>query len=186
MLPARAVLALVAVAVAGCGSPAPPSATRYPPFKAPANQPAALAALQDQAHQLLPGGVPAFQKRMAELEGYPVVINKWASWCGPCAAEFPYFAGVAQEYAGKVAFLGIDSQDSEEAAAAFLESHPVPFPSYSDPDTRVAQALKSAPTWPSTTFYDAEGDFVYTKQGGYATQDLLAQDIDRYALGNDR
>ena len=159
---------------------------QYPPFKAPAGQPKALAALQDESHQLLPGGVAAFQKQMADVKGHPVVINKWASWCGPCAAEFPFFAGAAQEYAGKVAFLGIDSQDSEDAASDFLDSHPVPFPSYSDPDTRIAQALKSAPTWPSTTFYDADGEFVYTKQGGYASQELLAQDIERYALGSHR
>jgi thiol-disulfide isomerase/thioredoxin len=177
---------MLALAIVGCGAAAAPNAADYPPFKPPAGQPRALVALQDQAHQILPGGLPAFQKRLAALKGYPVVVNKWASWCGPCAAEFPYFAQVAQKDAGQVAFMGVDSMDDSAAAATFLDSHPVPFPSYSDPDTKISQDLKSGVAWPSTSFYDANGKFQYTKQGAYANEQLLVQDIERYALGNDR
>ena len=52
-----------------------------------AGSPAPLAALHAQADELLPGGAGALRARLASLHGYPVVINKWASWCTPCQAE---------------------------------------------------------------------------------------------------
>ena len=72
------------------------------------------------------------------LRGYPVVVNVWASWCGPCRFEFPHFQRAAAAYGKRVAFLGIDSQDSDDAAATFLREEPVPYPSYTDPDEEIA------------------------------------------------
>ena len=54
-----------------------------------AGAPAPLAALHEQSAQLLEGGPRAFRKRLAALKGYPVVVNKWASWGGPCPTELP-------------------------------------------------------------------------------------------------
>ena len=59
--------------------------------------PPELAALHTQANQLLDGGLKAFNARMDTLKGTPIVINKWASWCRPCLAEFPIFQQVATE-----------------------------------------------------------------------------------------
>jgi len=176
-------LLVIAVSTAtGCGKPAQEAAS-YPPFQPPVNQPAALAAVQDQANELLEGGVPAYTDQIEKLKGHPIVVNKWASWCGPCAAEFPHFAGAAQDYAGEVAFLGVDSMDSTESATAFLETHPVPYPSFIDDDARIAQELRAVAAFPATAFYDSNGVVTYLKQGGYATKELLEDDIDRYALG---
>ncbi|MDP9377323.1 MAG: TlpA family protein disulfide reductase, partial [Actinomycetota bacterium] len=57
-------------------------------------------------------------------------MNQWASWCGPCRYEFPFFATLARRYEGEVAFLGVNSQDSREPALKFLKRQPVPFPHF--------------------------------------------------------
>ena len=62
------------------------------------------------------------------LKGTPIVINKWASWCHPCLAEFPIFQQVATERGKSVAFVGINGSDSTDPAKAFLAEHPVPVP----------------------------------------------------------
>jgi thiol-disulfide isomerase/thioredoxin len=159
------------------------TAPQAPAFEAPKNQPEALASLQQQAGDLLEGGAAAFERRLTDLRGHPIVVNKWASWCGPCAHEFPFFGAQARERAGEVAFIGVDSMDSPSAAEDFLERHPVPFPSYVDPDSAIAQRLDAVAAFPATAFYDRRGELAYLKQGGYASEDLLAADIDRYALG---
>ena len=94
--------------------------------------------------ELLDGGVPAFEKRLAALKGTPVVINKWASWCDPCRAEFPVFQQLATERGREIAFLGVNSGDSTQPARDFLAEYPVPFPSYLDPDEKIAQGDQGA------------------------------------------
>ncbi len=144
--------------------------------------PPELRALRDEANQLLEGGPDAFGERLAELEGTPVVVNKWASWCGPCRFEFPFFQSQADERAGEVAFLGVDSDDTEEAAETFLRELPLPYPSYLDPGQEIAdEFLDNAREFPATGFYDSEGELAYVHLGGYPDEATLAADIDRYA-----
>jgi cytochrome c biogenesis protein CcmG/thiol:disulfide interchange protein DsbE len=140
--------------------------------------PAPLASLHAQSNQLLGGGRDAFAKRLRELRGHPVVINKWASWCGPCRAEFPILQDVATERGREVAFLGVDARDKRPAAADFLSRFPLPFPSYEDPDEKIARAIKAPANFPVTLFLDATGKPVFIHQGGYRTRDELAADID--------
>ncbi|MGI9021230.1 MAG: TlpA family protein disulfide reductase [Solirubrobacterales bacterium] len=141
-----------------------------------------LRELRAQANQLLGGGVAAFSERLDELDGTPVVVNKWASWCGPCRFEFPFFQAQAQERGAEVAFLGIDSNDSEEAAATFLKELPLPYPSYLDPDQELAnEFLDNAREFPATGFYDSDGKLAYVHLGGYPDEETLAADIDKYA-----
>jgi len=143
--------------------------------------PPALAALHDQANEFLDGGAEAFEERLAELEGYPVVVNKWASWCGPCRAEFPIFQKVAAERGTKVAFVGVNSLDSDAEASKFASEFPVSYPHYRDPDQEVAKVFKGNAGFPTTAFYDRRGELVIAKQGGYATEQKLIEDIERYA-----
>ena len=143
--------------------------------------PPALASIRAQANQLLDGGTNAFEARLEQLRGTPVVVNKWASWCGPCRLEFPHFQSQAQRRGREIAFLGVDANDSDDAARIFLEQLPLPYPSYADPDSEIAELIGAPRNFPSTAFYDRSGELVYTFQGVYSSEEQLAADIERYA-----
>lgn len=173
----------VAIAIAaGCGSDEPETTASAPAAcKAPLDARAALEKLHAQPNEILDCGTSGFKRQLEALKGYPVVVNKWASWCGPCRFEFPFFRRLAQRYSQKIAFLGIDSEDSKSDAREFLEEFPVPYPSYFDPDSKVAAVFRGERVFPASAFYDSKGELVFTKQGGYASEAALADDIDRYA-----
>lgn len=179
-------LALLALLASGCGSSEGGNyGGKHPDYgRALAGAPAPLAALYTQANDLLSGGTDAYEKRIAGLKGYPVVANVWASWCGPCRFEFPVLQKLSARYGKRVAFLGIDSQDSDDAASTFLEEAPVPYPSYTDPDKKIADSLNATLGLPDTAFYDRTGELVYLKQGPYAHESELEADVRRYALGS--
>jgi cytochrome c biogenesis protein CcmG/thiol:disulfide interchange protein DsbE len=142
--------------------------------------PAPLAALHEQSNALLEGGTNAFDRRLTQLEGYPVVINKWASWCRPCRAEFPIFQQVATERGKEIAFLGLNAGDKRPAAEDFLAERPLPYPSYEDPDEDIARELEAAKFFPMTMFVDATGNTAFIKAGEYTSRAELEADIDRY------
>jgi cytochrome c biogenesis protein CcmG/thiol:disulfide interchange protein DsbE len=173
-------LALAAF-VAGCGSSGGGSSTHPDYGEALSGAPAPLAKLYGEANQLLPGGKDALEKRIAAL-GHPVVANIWASWCAPCRYEFPAFQKVAAKWGKKVAFIGVNSEDSEANASEFLEEDPVPYPSYYDPHHEYAASLKMSGL-PDTAFYNSQGELVHTKFGQYAhPEEEIEEDIKRYAL----
>lgn len=145
-----------------------------------ATAPPALASLYGEGDQLLGGGTRAFDARLRTLRGHPVVVNKWASWCGPCRAEFPIFQQVATERGTKTAFLGVNAGDKTPAARRFLADRPLPFPSYEDPKEAISRALEVPSNYPSTVFIDAKGKPVFTHTGQYVSVDQLNTDIDRY------
>jgi cytochrome c biogenesis protein CcmG, thiol:disulfide interchange protein DsbE len=183
----RSLLLVVAVAIAvgGCGSSQGGDyGGEHPDYtEALAGSPPPLAALHRQANDLLPGGSDAYEARIDALRGYPAVVNVWASWCGPCRFEFPHFQQAAADYGKRVAFLAIDSEDSDDAAATFLAEAPVPYPSYTDPDKDIGDAIGASLGLPDTAFYDRRGKLVYLKQGPYDDLAELRADIERYALG---
>ena len=71
--------------------------------------------------------------------------------------------------------------DPESGARKFLKQFPVSYPSYKDPDLKVSASFNGVAAFPSTAFYDKKGKLAYLKQGGYATEEKLAADIERYA-----
>ena len=142
-----------------------------------------LASLHAQANQLLSGGPKAFKARLKALRGYPVVINKWASWCGPCQTEFPVFQRVSVAYGRQVAFIGLDGKDKNAAAAAFLQPLPGQLSQLRRPRRehrpRDPGGRRTTPR-PSTS--TAQGKEVFDHAGPYETAASLENDIRRYAL----
>jgi cytochrome c biogenesis protein CcmG/thiol:disulfide interchange protein DsbE len=144
-----------------------------------AGAPAQLAALHEKSSTILDGGLGAFEQRLEALDGTPIVINKWASWCRPCRAEFPIFQRVATERGKEIAFIGVNEGDKRPAAEDFLAERPLPYPSYEDHDEAIARELDAAKLFPATVFIDARGrDFVHF--GEYTSRADLEADIDRY------
>lgn len=184
------VLALLVsiLALAGCGSTDEGGSAGPPPDydAALAGAPPRLAALHRQANELLPGGLDAYERRIEQLRGYPVVANVWASWCGPCRLEVPYLQRAGAKYGKRVAFLGVDRQDDDEFARKFLREEPVPYPSYRDPDEAISESVGAGLGMPGTAFYDAGGELVNLKLGPYTEFSELQADIERYALAGGR
>lgn len=174
---------VIALGFAACGSS--DSTSPAPDYSAAIKAaPAPLAKLYANGDELIGGGEQAYERTLAGVAGHPVVVNNWASWCMPCRAEFPYFQNQAAAHLDEVAFLGVDSEDTSDAAATFLADNPLPYPSVEAPGKGdfgewVDTSLVG---YPNTLFYDRDGELVYTHQGPYTSEDDLAADIEKYAL----
>jgi len=143
--------------------------------------PPELAALRRRVNELQPGSAAALDARLQALRGYPVVVNLWASWCGPCISELPIFQRQALKFGKQVAFLGVNSGDNPADARRLSTRIPMPYPSIEDPRQAITGEYDAAGL-PATAFYDGRGKRV-VHQGPYADEAQLSADIERYALG---
>jgi thiol-disulfide isomerase/thioredoxin len=100
--------------------------------------------------------VAQFQRLMEQLRGTPVVLNLWASWCGPCAEELPHLVAAAHRYGTRVQFLGIDVKDTPGPAQARILEFAIPYPSVADPSGAIQTSLQFLGP-PDTIFFDARG-----------------------------
>ena len=143
--------------------------------------PAPLAALHERANTIVESDPESFARELRALRGHPVVVNAWATWCGPCKLEFPYFQRAATRLGKRVAFVGLNVQDNREGAERFLEERPVPYPSFEDGGGRTLNELaKGVRGLPVTIFYDARGEQAFVHQGFYRSEADLLEDIERY------
>jgi thiol-disulfide isomerase/thioredoxin len=71
---------------------------------------------------------------LADLKGKPVVLDFWATWCGPCQAEAPILNKVAQRYKGRLVVVGVNTSDSPGKAGPWAMSHGLTFPIVFDPE----------------------------------------------------
>ena len=101
----------------------------------------------------------------ARSAGEVLVLNVWASWCGPCEAEMPELVEVAERYEDRgVTFLGINHTDQRSAAKAFAERYGVPYDSFHDDAGRFAAELGYLGL-PDTYVVDAGGTIRYAITG---------------------
>lgn len=171
----------VAVLIGGCsgnlGSERPPSASAAPtptpseslPDLCPPRGDAVIAgpkALPDMTLRCL--GSDA-SRDLRQLAGRPMVINFWASWCGPCKVELPLLARAHRERGDQIAFLGIDVQDASGEAWKSLTSAGVDYPQLEDPEGRTRAPFGWHSGLPLTVFVDARGRMVGTERTAFRT-----------------
>ena len=115
------------------------------------------------------------QKHMAlaDLQGKVVLLDFWASWCGPCRQSFPLYEKLRSEMPGKdFAVLAINLDEMEDGPSAFLEEHPVGYVSLADPAGEVARQFGLI-GMPSSFVIDRNG-IVRARHTGFKPQDIDA------------
>ena len=118
--------------------------------------------------------------KLSDFRGKPVLLNFWASWCGPCQMEMPDFQKFYESHGDQVNFVIVNltdgQQETVESASAFIAEKGYTFPVYYDTDIDAA-AKYGVSAVPVSYFIDAEGYFVAWAQGAL-TADMLQQGMD--------
>ena len=135
---------------------------------------AILPALASNVDTLRTGApAPAFQlssnggKQVSldSLKGKIVLVNFWASWCGPCRKEMPVLEQLNRQYHNKgVALLGVNVEPDSAAATDWLKATPVSFPILFDVDSKVSK-LYQVEGMPNTVILDRKGNVRYIHRG---------------------
>ncbi len=106
-------------------------------------------------------------KRFSGYKGKPLIINVWASWCGPCRQEMGSLDRLARRYNGKqFNVIGISTDDDRNAAAAFIWQSKVSFENFIDSNVFLENML-GANTIPLTILVDAQGKVLEKARGAY-------------------
>jgi len=88
--------------------------------------------------------------------GTPIVLNFWATWCGPCQNEMPAMQATATRFAGKVLVIGVDQAEKVAVVRQFIKQVGVSYPISLDVDQGVAQSYQIGGL-PTTFFIDSDG-----------------------------
>ena len=106
-----------------------------------------------------------------ELQGQPVVVNFWASWCIPCREEAPLLERTWRQYKDEgVIFLGVNIKDADTDARAFIEEFDITYPNVRDLDQKLTR-LFGVKGLPETFFIDHNWTFIGTARGSRIGQD---------------
>jgi len=120
------------------------------------------------------------EAQLSDYAGKPVVLNFWASWCGPCQMEMPDFQKKYLELGGDIHFLMVNMTDGDretvESADAFIKEKEYTFPVFYDTDIDAA-AVYGVYSLPTTYFIDADG-YVTARASGAVDAETLQRGID--------
>jgi thiol-disulfide isomerase/thioredoxin len=105
-------------------------------------------------------GLAEFRQLLEQLQGRPVVVNFWGSWCPPCRGEAPDLRRASEEFEGPVQFLGVDMLDNRAAAREFIREFGWRYPSVFDPDGEIRNGLGYLGQ-PITIIYDRRGEVAF-------------------------
>lgn len=113
--------------------------------------------------------------RLSNYFGKPVVLNFWASWCGPCKMEMPHFQEKYEALNGDVQFLMVNmtdgSRETVETASSFIDENSYTFPVYYDTQSDAAITY-GASSLPMTIFIDSSGNVVAHATGAIDSETL--------------
>ncbi|CAI6065823.1 peroxiredoxin family protein [Cohnella sp. JJ-181] len=118
-------------------------------------------------------GLDGAMHSLSEYRGKPVVLNFWASWCGPCRDEAPVLVGTAAKYKDKATILAVNltASDDESAARSFAEGQRFRFPVLLDRLGTVGELYRIRPI-PTTFFIDARGVIAGEALGSLGEEEL--------------
>jgi thiol-disulfide isomerase/thioredoxin len=113
--------------------------------------------------------------RVRDYQGKIVVLNFWATWCGPCREEMPRLAEAEKEYGSRgVVFVGVslDDDHSKDKIQAFIRDHGIVFPVWLGASGDDLDRLDMGPAVPATAFVDPQGRIVSRVSGEIRTEEI--------------
>jgi thiol-disulfide isomerase/thioredoxin len=118
---------------------------------------------------------------LSSLRGKDMLVNVWATWCGPCRREMPALAALARKMGPRLSVVAIDQGEDAQVVTAYVKQFGVGFPVYLDRDQRVGTMLHLVGL-PSSFFVDRSG-VVRDAVDGEMTYQMMAEKAERLVAG---